>query len=358
MSNFESENLNYAYNWEYMHRLVDGQEEEIVKNLNEEIYEIAAKKQVEYCNSVNTLIEKTNADVLYFKVEYPGLLVGLGNPHEVVIEKKNKGQLALGFSLDYVTGMPYIPGSSLKGLMHSVLNNTDAKDYLKNIGCAAADKFVKEYLGTSKDGIGGDVFYGVYPVGRCNEKIKRLMGQETIAPHLDENGKPSQIKNPKAISFMKIMPGTIVAVLIKYKEDKFVNERKSIYNSIIKDMGIGAKTNVGFGLVSNVSAEEIVDFDEMRKENSGQDYRQKKNDFSYSVGSVYEFKVTGYKSGRDGKPFFLQLQGVFDTNVETSAPYYFASRKPLKSATDIPNGSTVKLKFEGMNNNFPKWGKA
>lgn len=43
---------------------------------------------------------------------YPGLLIGMGNPHDAKLDAAVK----LGFSFDYVTGLPYLPGSSLKGI--------------------------------------------------------------------------------------------------------------------------------------------------------------------------------------------------------------------------------------------------
>lgn len=75
----------------------------------------------------------------------------------------------------------------------------------------------------------------------------------------------------------------------------------------------------------------------------------------YSKGHIYEFIVTGYKKGRDGKPFFLELQSVSDTNIKTFAPFYLANRGYGDDATSVPKGSTVKLKYVGINNNNPKW---
>lgn len=46
---------------------------------------------------------------------YPGLLAGTGLPHEI----KNDDVLRLGFSFDHSTGLPVIPGSSVKGRLRS-----------------------------------------------------------------------------------------------------------------------------------------------------------------------------------------------------------------------------------------------
>lgn len=52
-----------------------------------------------------------------FRLEtvYPGLLIGLGNSHNLALE----GAVKCGFSFDYTTGLPYLPGSSLKGVLRS-----------------------------------------------------------------------------------------------------------------------------------------------------------------------------------------------------------------------------------------------
>ena len=66
----------------------------------------------------NNINIKFNTEVLY-----PGLLIGIGNTNLYIMKKEsvnNKDFKCLGFTLDYVTGMPYIPGSAVKGLLWSV----------------------------------------------------------------------------------------------------------------------------------------------------------------------------------------------------------------------------------------------
>ena len=48
-------------------------------------------------------------------VTYPGLLAGIGYPHDSQV----KGPIDGGFFFDYVTGLPVIPGSTLKGVLRS-----------------------------------------------------------------------------------------------------------------------------------------------------------------------------------------------------------------------------------------------
>ncbi|MEZ4966913.1 MAG: RAMP superfamily CRISPR-associated protein [Saprospiraceae bacterium] len=52
------------------------------------------------------------------KTTYPGLLIGSGYQHETGAE----GELKLGFFFDHTSGLPVIPGSSVKGVLRSVFH--------------------------------------------------------------------------------------------------------------------------------------------------------------------------------------------------------------------------------------------
>lgn len=52
---------------------------------------------------------------------YPGLLIGSGLAHET----GDLGELKIGFSFDHTTGMPIIPGSSIKGAIRGVFPQFD-----------------------------------------------------------------------------------------------------------------------------------------------------------------------------------------------------------------------------------------
>ena len=46
---------------------------------------------------------------------YPGLVLGTGYSHETGTE----GEFKLGFYFDWTTGLPVIPGSSVKGILRA-----------------------------------------------------------------------------------------------------------------------------------------------------------------------------------------------------------------------------------------------
>lgn len=175
--------------------------------------------------------EAVQSFVLY--TAYPGLLMGLGNAHEI----KLPGAVKLGFSLDYVTGLPWLPGSSLKGQLRS---------------CFREPELIKAFLGKEekvdvgeleKDIFdGGDCFLGAFPVSDGNTP---MLAPETITPH------PDKLKNPKPISLMKIRPNVPFrfAFLLHDAEKLGVSaaEKLALFRTLLEELGVGAKTNVGFG---------------------------------------------------------------------------------------------------------------
>ena len=52
---------------------------------------------------------------LALQTTYPGLLTGTGMSHQT----GSKGESKLGFAFDPCTGLPYLPGSSVKGMLRS-----------------------------------------------------------------------------------------------------------------------------------------------------------------------------------------------------------------------------------------------
>lgn len=211
------------------------------------------------------------ANISYFEVLYPGVLVGMGYPHEIskeafdINEKEKrenvKGQINCGIMLDYVTGDPYIPGTTIKGIIAHMLRlaakNDDVLEYIKSIAklgdefdSKAADKFVEKYLEN------GDVFFDAFWVGKKKgTSTSELVGIEHITPQLNP------IKNPVPISMLKIMPGSVIAIgygLIS-EENPIVDadKRAEIYKAILKANGVGAKTNVGFGIIEDINENAI-----------------------------------------------------------------------------------------------------
>lgn len=202
---------------------------------------------------------------------YPGLITGSGISHEI----GKIGESKLGLQFDYTSGLPCILGSSVKGLLRSMFpedeNDESRIEYIKSI-CEEIleDKAEKQELEDANivelgkaifDGLGvskrnsdtenkylstgeRDVFFDA---SVCHIK-KDLLGLDNITPHKEI------LKNPNPITFMKIMPGVTIEFVFKLFDIEFDNgvkftgdDKLKLFERILLDVGIGAKTNVGYG---------------------------------------------------------------------------------------------------------------
>ena len=268
----ESKNVNYLFNREYTEALLKGRKAE---NLNTELI-TAINDSIS--NNIKkglpeAILDEVDVHKAYFAVRYPGVLVGLGYPHELSEgpeQSELKGQISGGFMFDYVTGLPYIPGSSIKGIVRHIFDNAcDNDEYLQYLNSICENKFteeqLKEYIHEHfgmTDGGGTDVFYDAYVSGPDN--IKDYIGLENITPH------SNALKNPIPITMLKIMPGVLIKVAIKTDDKSFC-----VYKRILQDMGVGAKTNVGFGIIEEVKNKNNTHPDEKGKKSQEKTEKQK-----------------------------------------------------------------------------------
>lgn len=247
----KSKNMNYYFNVEYFDGI----------NLNEKSNEETEKKIADNNkNIINFSFDAVSPLDALKKIEgyqefelftvYPGLLLGTGYPHEIAV----KGAIKQGFSFDYVTGLPYVPGSSLKGMLRSYFPG-DTKDTEKEKGFI---DLVQGILSNKNLDVNqfkthiyenNDIFLGAFPVV---EKNGQLLEMEYITPHKEK------FKNPIPINIVKIRPGVkfkFAFILSDYFDENgqvliSISEKLELFKELIILMGIGAKTNTGFGRFS------------------------------------------------------------------------------------------------------------
>ena len=216
------------------------------------------------------------------KTTYPGLLIGSGYNHEIGKKPNNneKPEYKLGFEFDYTSGLPVIPGSSIKGVLRSVFrkyftvskseSESEVKKFIeeyfkesikKNFSSKIED-FLKHFENNIFEGIdlngnqiassNRDVFFDAYIVGKDsidNKKESNYIGEDYIAPHNSDC-----FKNPIPIRFLKVLPNVFfkfdfILNDFKYNEEIIITakEKEEFFQKIILDLGLGAKTNVGYG---------------------------------------------------------------------------------------------------------------
>lgn len=211
---------------------------------------------------------------------YPGLFSGSGYTHET----GSVGELKLGFSFDHTSGLPILPGHSVKGVLRSVfprrkvLMTTESKaiknakaqyilDLLKATGPVPAkenenqwvdalEQCIFEGINPSWDGKDPKLKYLAMPArdGFLDAMIsdvgkdRHILGVDAITPHKD-----NPLKNPIPLPFLKVLPAVqwqFSFVLHTTTIDGIVvdaNRKKLLFEAILLDVGAGAKTNVGYG---------------------------------------------------------------------------------------------------------------
>ncbi len=198
---------------------------------------------------------------------YPGLLLGAGYSYPALKDpdpdnKNDVGDFQLGFFFDHTTGLPMLPGSSVKGVLKSVFPKdkfnyrTEKLKYIQDI-VAGITKKDASYIDVSN---WEEIFFGSTKTKRKHifhdayvSGIKsgcKLFEDDYITPHTK-----CIFKNPIPIRFLKVGPGvsfTFQFRLFDYKDndgnvllDK--NIIKDVFKKILLDWGIGAKRNVGYG---------------------------------------------------------------------------------------------------------------
>lgn len=175
------------------------------------------------------------------KTTYPGLLIGTGNPHGT---GKSKEDINVGFSFDYVTGQPYIPGSSVKGMLRSCFKNSP-EIIGEIIGKEQSDvkALEKEIFDEDKD-----VFFDA--VLFDGNEYGLVMGEDYITPHREAT------KDPIPIKMIKVLPDVRFEFRFDAKDGILkAAEKVELFDILLRIFGVGAKTNVGYGVLENADDE-------------------------------------------------------------------------------------------------------
>lgn len=236
---------------------------------------------------------------IVLETTYPGLLLGSGYAHGV---GDVQGEHKIGFYFDHTSGRPIIPGSSVKGTLRSVfpLSYDDKKErqgrseYLRylltdpEVGINKEKAVIKDSF---IEALERDIFDGLIPQNGDQQLVmpsrdifhdgilsgpenQTFLGNDFITPHnkAGKNGIPAELRNPIPIQFLKILPGIQFTFQFCLPEKQYFREAKTqqlverteylltreqkikLFKAILLDMGIGAKTNVGYGQLCDPNA--------------------------------------------------------------------------------------------------------
>jgi CRISPR-associated protein Cmr6 len=221
------------------------------------------------------------------KTTYPGLFLGSGYNHET----GNIGEFKLGFFFDHTSGLPTIPGSSVKGVLRSVFPQFKKITHLRDLeqastlqkhkaqyvaeladlpgakqaeptlallwlihrlemaifeGCVLSTDDTGKVISTTTPMLLHDRCLDAYPNVAVN---KPIFASDVLTPH----GK-DPLKNPKPLPFLKVMPHIrfefcfLLHDLDLGHDTVFdVARKRKLFEAILREVGVGAKTNVGYG---------------------------------------------------------------------------------------------------------------
>lgn len=280
MDNTENMNLHYLFNVRYYKTLntinIDNFEN---NNKNKKRkFSNEHEKNVNVCNksliNAKTTIPELSNDLCdyYFelKTTYPGLLIGLGYTHDA---GSSKEEIQLGFNLDYVTGLPIIPGSTIKGVLRSAFSNYPEyilyllKEFgTNNIGKEQIKEIENEIFGDRNGNTINstikDVFYDAIIIGKDNKDNKDnkddkdipFLGLENITPHKASDKKYNGLTEPTPLLLLKVIPNIIFLFRFQLTDKGLLNPdtKLKLFKRILLDMGLGSKTNTGFGVLEEV----------------------------------------------------------------------------------------------------------
>lgn len=221
------------------------------------------------------------------RIAYPGLVTGTGITHD---SKKLAGGYNLGMHFDYTFGMPNVYGSSVKGVLRDYFkqarvktvqsNGTETISYDDDLlapiiqrGIDIDELFEDIFNGRmlQRDAEGKlvyvnksiykrDIFYDAvivvaYIVETKNgQKIEHVVDDDSITPHKD-----GPLKDPVPITMLKIAPGCVLEFRFHLNDFTSHNgktftakEKLNLFKQILEKVGVGAKTDVGYGQLESI----------------------------------------------------------------------------------------------------------
>ncbi len=281
----------------------------------------------------------------YLKTTYPGLLSGSGYLHEV---GENEDEFQLGFFFDYTTGLPIIPASSIKGVLRyacKMRNGEYLKELVEKIEAENTDfdakKFVEEVFdGKDKSIYDRDIFFDAFPI----KSKGNLFGIDYTTPHNDE-----PLKNPVPIKFLRVNPDVIYKFQFDLKDSKnglSAENKMNFFKKIILDLGLGAKTNIGYGQFEALKENELEEERKKEEDLKKQEEERKKAEQrqrNYEKKQAQKQNYPAYKADNIKATAYKKDKQIEVTIIEVSDYIVMEDAEGSRFSKSVAN---VKKKFE------------
>jgi CRISPR-associated protein Cmr6 len=187
------------------------------------------------------------------------LIIGLGASHPQ----------ETSMTLHHIYGIPYIPGSAIKGITRHwiVLKFADdiareTKEDFEKITDKISSAIESDYdinrqideinfndildiFGTQKHE-GKIIFFDAFPIE--NIKLKTDIMNPHYPDYYTQNEPPTDWQSPRPIKFLTIDSNTEFQFYIAGKDKELLDKTKKLLIEALKNYGIGAKTSLGYGI--------------------------------------------------------------------------------------------------------------
>lgn len=275
-----------------------------IKNLPGKLEPIESEKKVINNQSEKLdLIRKewsTNYEFLEFEFKLlDKMVIGLG---DISIHETS-------LLLHHVYGIPYIPGQAIKGVIRNYVINKD-EDY-DNLEKKAleSDEFINLFGGKKQGNSGVKkagqnyqgkvIFFDAFP-----QNDNYIIEKDVMTPHYKdyyETGKkaPTDDMKPVPIEFL-VVKNSIFKVYIAIKKGNDINKEKvkNLFFETFKFMGVGAKTNLGYGFIDIEYMEKRYNKfkTKLKKEKKAKLEKEKMENMSLGEKIIYEFNKGDFNS--------------------------------------------------------------
>ncbi len=143
-------------------------------------------------------------DILYYIDFYSHGLAGVGSGFF-------KAVFEVGLHMDWILGLPFYPGSTVKGAVRSILEDL----YTSSSGSNEDRRVIERVMGSNR-GASGFIVLDSYPVGCLKDSPCLILTGDVITPHYYKGGDVVRAEyeaEPTPIQHVAIAPGTVFRVI-------------------------------------------------------------------------------------------------------------------------------------------------
>jgi CRISPR-associated protein Cmr6 len=234
-SDLNSDNLNlglyyqkFCSSWDRSFNSLDKQA--FINNITGKGKQLNRKLLDEYIERMCRLTSELKGRYKFYELT-ERFITGIGLDHPV----------EMGFLWNHTLGFPYIPGSSIKGIVKDWVNNW----------CQETEKDIIRIFGSDDDTenqVGSVIFFDALPYGRIRLQMDIITPH--YGPYYSQEQCPGDWCNPTPVPFLTVDKKQKFIFFIAPRIPKHVRDcSKAIQwlEDAITTLGAGAKTTTGYG---------------------------------------------------------------------------------------------------------------